>query len=464
MFNLPLSFLPNPPQAARGRHGETKPSSQGLPPATARVVAAAGQRRWTVVVPRRLTARAAQALADAGAAQSAQPAVAGPIRFRPQATMFGVIATVASGLYVYSEKHAAASLDREIAHAYQASAAARQQSSVLRAEWALLNNPDRLRPLTDRYLSLQPVNAAQFVRVADLRTRLPKVLYGPPAPLTDDDAAAPPIVTKHLLARAEVPAPPEVAPPSLAPAPGSVPDGAPDATAEAPADAPAQPVRTPIVAGPAHAFRVLAHAGAMPAIVDADPAVAVQDHGEAAAVPDEAPRAPAEARPWHPVAAPAWHQVPRPSAPATLPQAPPRLAVHAEPPRLRLPRPAMLLRPELVHMLMMQHPLTTTWTRPAVPAAKPQPPLHHVEYGRSDPPRFLAVPQAAPAAPAPAPQQYAQARPRDVEQPRQDVWTPPPVTYRPPPVYAYRPYWGGYSANPYAGYSYQPRPVYPGYQ
>ncbi len=423
------------------------------------------------MVPRRLTARAVQALADAEAAQSAQPAPSGPIRYRPQLTMFGVIATVASGLYVYSEKHAAASLDRDIAHAFQATAAAHAQSSLLRAEWALLNNPDRLHPLIERYLSLQPINAPQFAKVADLRTRLPKVLYGPPAPVTDDDAVAPPIVTKHLLAMAEVPAPP--AEPAAAPAETPAEDAAQPtptpivaASAEPPAEAAEQPVRTPIVAAPAQAFRVLAHAGAVPAIVDADPASVdrTDNRGEAAAVQEDAPRPLAEARPVHQSASPAWHQLPRPSAPVLSPPPVPRLLARVEPPKPRLPRPPMLLRPELVHMLMMQHPLTTsTWTtKPPLAAVKPALPQHHYEYGRSDPPHFLAAPQAAPAAVA-EPQQLAQARPREVEQPRQDMWTPPPVTYRSPPAYAYRPYWGGY-ANPYGGYYYQPRPVYPGYQ
>ncbi len=437
-------------------------------------MAPSGQRRWTVVVPRRLTARAAQALADAEAAGSAQPAAPGPIRFRAQLTMFGVIATVASGLYVYSEKHAAASLDREIAHAFQATTAAHQQSSLLRAEWALLNNPDRLHPLTDRYLSLQPLSAGQFVRVADLHTRLPKILYGPPMPVTDDDAGAPPIVTKRLLAMAEMPVPPAVvAEPAVAPAAGALTQAAPaqagpaEAVAELPAEAPEQPLHTPVVAAPAHAFRVLAHAGAVPAIVDGDAPAAdgAGDRGEAGVVQDETPRPVAEARPVRPAATPSWHLAPRPSAPALLQAPAPKLVARVEPPKPRLAHTPTLLRPELVHMLMMPHQLyTSTWAaKPPLPAVKPVLPQHHYEYGRSDPPHFLAAPQAAPAVQA-EPQQYAQARPRELEQPRQEIWTPPPATYRPPPAYAYRPYWGGYNANPYAGYYYQPRPAYPGYQ
>ena len=482
MFSVPLSFSAASQPNSHGRQAEPKISRPVQPPATACVAAPSGQRRWTVVVPRRLTARAAQALADAEARQSALPAAPDPIRFRPQLTMLGVIAMVASGLYVYSEKHAAASLDRQIAHAFEATVAAHQQSNLLRAEWALLNNPDRLHPFADRYLSLQPLSAGQFVKFADLHSRLPKILYGPPMPATDDDAGAPPIVTKHLLAMAEAPAPAEPAPDAPAPVMQAqlvqaqvgqaqvVQAGAP---ADQPGDMPDQPARTPVIAAPAHAFRVLAHAGAVPAIVDADPPAStpVDTRGETRLAEDEPARPVTEARSVHAALPPSWHAAPRPAAVASLllPTQTPaaRLAARVEPSRPRpLPHLPTLLRPELVHMLMMPHPLyTSTWTpRPAQPAAaKPVLPQHHIEYGRSDPPHFLSVPQAAPVKPA-EPAQYAEARPRDLEQPRQDE-VAPPVTYRSPPPYAYRPYWGGYNASPYGGYYYPaPRPVYPGYQ
>ncbi len=456
MFSLPLSILPDTQPKSHDRQADARLGGPSQPPATTHVLTASGQRRWTVVVPRRLTARAAQALQDAEAAQSALPAVQGPIRFRPQLTMFGVIATVASGLYVYSEKHAAASLDRQIAHAFQATTVAHQQSSLLRAEWALLNNPDRLHPLADRYLSLQPLNAVQFTKVADLHSRLPRVLYGPPVPATDDDAAAPPIVTRRLLAMAEVPAPADPAPDAPAPRIQA------DDTADQPAG---QPARTPVVAAPTHAFRVLARAGTVPAIVDSEvpDAAPPEDRGEAGVPEDDLPKPATATRPARPAAS-SWHQAARPGMPAMAPAPASRLAARAEPPKPRPMHPPALLRPELVHMLMMPRPLyTSTWT-PRLPqsAARPVLPQHHPEFGRSDPPHFLSVPQTAPARPAES-QQYAEARPREMEQPRQETWSPP-VTYRPPPAYAYRPYWGGYNANPYGGYYYQPRPAYPGYQ
>ncbi len=445
------------------------------------------------MVPRRLTARAAQALADAEASQSARPPAAGPIRFRPQITMFGLLATVASGLYVYSEKHAAAALDRDIAHAYQATEAAHRESSLLRAEWALMNNPDRLHPLADRYLALEPLRAAQFVKVADLHSRLPKILYGPPVPPSDDDPGVP-IVTKRLLAMAEMPAPTGSEP---AAADAAAPDAAaqqtsarpvqesaamyvpqheaPQQEAElqdtAPQSEPAQPAqqqdapeatlreapRTPVVAGPKHAYRVLAHAGALPAIVDTDsPAADAADEGRSGVIEETAPKPAYVARAPRPAAL-LWHQ---PARQAPTQPAAPRLVAHAEP-KPRLFHEPTLLRPELVHMLMLPHTnYAQPWAGRAAPdPVKPAPPEHHLEYGRSDPPHFLTAPAPAPAKP-PAPQQYAEARPRAYE--RQYSYVPP-ATYRAPPPYAYRPYWGGYYQNPYSGY-YAQRPAYPSYQ
>lgn len=44
--------------------------------------------------------------------------------------------------------------------------AERQSIRVLNAEWALLNDPDRLRGLAEKYLDLAPVGAAQIVPIA----------------------------------------------------------------------------------------------------------------------------------------------------------------------------------------------------------------------------------------------------------------------------------------------------------
>jgi hypothetical protein len=153
-------------------------------------------------------------------------------------TFICLIAAFGSGLYLYSEKHKAVLLDRDIAHAIHATEAARERTGLLRAEWALLNDPGRLQDMADKYLALKPMAPGQFVQLADLSTRLP-----PPAPPgqggTTDDGAAP-----------DAPADPAPAQDAAAPAP----DAAPDASAALVAKAePAKPA-------PVHAASKLARA------------------------------------------------------------------------------------------------------------------------------------------------------------------------------------------------------------
>jgi hypothetical protein len=110
-------------------------------------------------------------------------------------TFICLIGAFGSGLYLYSEKHRAVLLDRDISRAIHCTEAARERTGLLRAEWALLNDPGRLQEMADKYLALKPMAPGQFVQLAGLSTRLP-----PPAPpgqpgTTDDpaaeDAAAP---------------------------------------------------------------------------------------------------------------------------------------------------------------------------------------------------------------------------------------------------------------------------------
>jgi hypothetical protein len=105
-------------------------------------------------------------------------------------TFLCLAAACGSGLYLYTEKHRAEMLDRQIAHVIRQTEAARQTTSLLHAEWGLLNNPDRLRPMAEKYLALTTMQPSQWVQLADLGGRLP-----PPVPPgqtggTDDGAVA----------------------------------------------------------------------------------------------------------------------------------------------------------------------------------------------------------------------------------------------------------------------------------
>jgi hypothetical protein len=101
-------------------------------------------------------------------------------------TLLCLAACCGSGLYLYTEKHRAELLDRQIAHVIHATEAARQTTSLLRAEWGLLNNPDRLRPMAAKYLALTPMQPSQWVQVSDLGARLPAVVPPGQTGGTDD--------------------------------------------------------------------------------------------------------------------------------------------------------------------------------------------------------------------------------------------------------------------------------------
>jgi hypothetical protein len=107
-------------------------------------------------------------------------------------TFLTLFAACGSGMYLYTEKHRAELLDRKITHVMRETEAARQRTGMLRAEWEVLNNPDRLRPMAEQYDSgLRSMEPGQWVQLADLGARLPPPAAPAPAPSggTDDGAA-----------------------------------------------------------------------------------------------------------------------------------------------------------------------------------------------------------------------------------------------------------------------------------
>ncbi len=94
-----------------------------------------------------------------------------------------------SGLYLYQEKHRTSLLDREITRTIRASEAAHERTGLLRAEWALLNEPGRLQDLADRFLALHAMSPSQFVPVAELAQHLPAPLAPSASDATDGDGA-----------------------------------------------------------------------------------------------------------------------------------------------------------------------------------------------------------------------------------------------------------------------------------
>ena len=96
-----------------------------------------------------------------------------------------------SGLYLYQSKHRAQMLDREIGRVLRQTEVARDRIGVLRAEWAVLNEPERLAELSQQHLGLRQLSPTQFVAVADLGARLPPVPVPGAASAPADEPAVP---------------------------------------------------------------------------------------------------------------------------------------------------------------------------------------------------------------------------------------------------------------------------------
>ncbi len=138
-------------------------------------------------------------------------------------TCLSLAAALGAGLYLYQEKHRAQLLDRDITRTVKQAEQAHDRIGLLKAEWALLNEPERLAGLATQHLQLQPLQPTQFVRLDDLRSRLPAVSAPPaaaPAAMEPPVAAVMPIqAPRTQLATAQVaaPAPPHPAPVLAAP-------------------------------------------------------------------------------------------------------------------------------------------------------------------------------------------------------------------------------------------------------
>ncbi|WP_230166868.1 hypothetical protein, partial [Roseomonas sp. CECT 9278] len=161
-------------------------------------------------------------------------------------TLLSMVTAAGAGLYLYQVKHSVAQLDRELRGINRQTEQARERTQVLRAEWALLNEPDRLRQVAQRHLPLEAMTPAQFVRPAEMERRLPPPrqfagtpsLFAPVEPAGDGSATA-------IALAAAAPRTP-VAAPTASPSPVAVAAATPQ-----PAPAPAAPVAAaPVAAAP----------------------------------------------------------------------------------------------------------------------------------------------------------------------------------------------------------------------
>lgn len=116
------------------------------------------------------------------------------------------------GAWLYQVKHQVAMKDRELVEIRRQTEQARQRLDILRAEWALLNEPGRLRQNATRVLSLEPMQPQHFARPSDMDRRLPAArafagapdLFAPPPVAEPPRGVAPQVMLASAPAAAQI--------------------------------------------------------------------------------------------------------------------------------------------------------------------------------------------------------------------------------------------------------------------
>jgi hypothetical protein len=88
--------------------------------------------------------------------------------------MVVIAALIASAGYAYSTKYETLYHAEHVAKLKTKMQKERDAIAVLKAEWHLLNRPDRLQAAAERHLDLQPLNVQQLARLSDLPERPPR--------------------------------------------------------------------------------------------------------------------------------------------------------------------------------------------------------------------------------------------------------------------------------------------------
>lgn len=107
-----------------------------------------------------------------------------------------VLGLVALAYVIYQMKYESRALDAEIATLAKQIDDERDAIAVLRAEWSLLNRPERIERLAQKYLKLAPAKPAQLVTVDSVadrdfdRTRLRAAPAAAQAPIAPKPASA----------------------------------------------------------------------------------------------------------------------------------------------------------------------------------------------------------------------------------------------------------------------------------
>lgn len=87
--------------------------------------------------------------------------------FRHTTVLFLLLAGALS-LVLFSVKYQVQDLEQELKDLNRAIISDRESIHILRAEWAHLNDPDRLQVMVDRFFNLSPIQPDQMVTFDDL--------------------------------------------------------------------------------------------------------------------------------------------------------------------------------------------------------------------------------------------------------------------------------------------------------
>lgn len=91
-------------------------------------------------------------------------------------TLFCALFAGVSGMVLYAQKHKTTLLDKEITKIVYDTNKIKSQTAMLRTEWTLLNQPDRLKDLSTKFIpGLRALNPTQFVQMASVTAALPPI-------------------------------------------------------------------------------------------------------------------------------------------------------------------------------------------------------------------------------------------------------------------------------------------------
>ena len=127
-----------------------------------------------------------------------------------------VLGLVALAYVIYQVKYEARALDEEIATLGKQIDEERDGLAVLRAEWSLLNRPERIERLAQKYLKLAPAQPRQLVTLdtvsdRDFERARVEVAATPTPPAAGGQASRPAAKPKPAVAAAETVEPSPVA-------------------------------------------------------------------------------------------------------------------------------------------------------------------------------------------------------------------------------------------------------------